>query len=52
MTNDYPGGLKPDSASDFYLLAILEELRALRAAVAPPKPAARQPRTRKASSDV
>jgi hypothetical protein len=44
VTNDYPGGLRPDSASDFYLLAILTELRALRAALEAPKPA---PATRK-----
>jgi hypothetical protein len=48
MSNDYPGGLRPDSAADFYLLAILDELRAIRAALAPEpvKPA----RPRKAAS--
>ncbi len=54
MSNDYPGGLRPDAPADFYLLAILEELRAIRAALTPavepttapaPKPRARARKT-------
>lgn len=44
---DYPGGLRPDAPADFYLLAILAELQAIRAALEPPKPTTR---TRKATS--
>lgn len=44
---EYPGGLRPDSPADFYLLAILDELRAIRAALEPPK---QTPRTRKATT--
>lgn len=56
-SNEYPGGLRPDLPADFYLLAILDELRAMRqlleqgAASPAPAPAAapKTPRARKAA---
>jgi hypothetical protein len=54
---EYPGGQRPDSPGDFYLLANLDELRAIRAHLEvstspqPPAPAKRAPRTQKVTSD-
>ena len=43
---------KPDTAADFYLLAILDELRGIRELLTPaePEPATAKPRTRKATA--